>query len=156
MRPWRALVSERAETMIPAVAVGCGFVLDVLADGSAAHGVALALRVLAGAVCGLSAVRGLGRFGGSALARRFSTWRAAGLLVAVLCVGLELLVRWPWLIQPTEGGLALDVVGAAWILLTGSVWDRASWERLVDRADREERSTPAPASVGWRGLGTSA
>ena len=157
MRPSRAWWSERAETTVPAILVGCSPLLDALAEdtGRAVTGLALAVRVVAGVLCAVFALRGLGRFGDSPLARRFSLWRACGLLAAGACVGLQLLVRWPALLQPTDGGFALDVVGMLWILLTGSVWGRPSWERLADQVEREEAAPATPAVLGWPGLGTA-
>ena len=149
----RAWASERQETRVAATLVGCALLLDALADGSdVIHGLGVVCRALALAFCVTVAVAGVGRFGDSPLALRFSLWRALGLLAAVGCVGFVLFVRWPLLLQPTDGGFALDVVGILWLLLTGSVWGRDSWRRLSPALDG---TSPGAHPSGW-GLRTSA
>jgi hypothetical protein len=154
MESRRAWASERLETRVAAALVGFALLLDALADGSAVlHGLGLASRALVLSLCAVFAIAGVGRFGGSPLARRFSLWRACGLFAAGACIGVELLVRWPLLLQPTEGGFALDVVAILWVLLTGAVWDRTSWVRMRAAAERPMASGGA---LTWPGLRTSA
>jgi len=154
MESRQAWASERLETRVAVLLVGCGLLLDALADGSVAlHGLGLASRALVLTLCAVFALAGVGRFGGSPLARRFSLWRACGLFAAGACIGLELLIRWPLPLRPTDGGFALDVVAILWILLTGAVWDRTSWVRLQAAT---ERPGVAEGALSWRGLGTSA
>ena len=131
-------------------------ILDALAEesGRAAHGLGAG-----GAGPRWSALRCLRR------ARPGPVWRfaarpavlgLAGLRAArggASASGCELLVRWPLLLQPTDGGFALDLVGVLWLLLTGSVWDRTSWERLAARSALPESSGAAPAPLGWSGPG---
>jgi hypothetical protein len=154
MQSRRAWATERLETRAPATLVGCALLLDALADGSAVlHGLGLASRALVLTLCVVFAVAGVGRFGGSSLARRFSLWRACGLFAAGACIGLEVLVRWPLLLRPTEGGFALDAIGILWILLTGAVWDRSSWVRLQAAGEQLRSGGSAPS---WHSLRTSA
>ena len=154
MRRWKAWASERLETRIPVALVGCGLLLDAMAEDSIVlHGLGFAARILAIGLCLTFAARGVGRFGNSPLAVRFSLWRAGGLVATASCLAVELFSRWPLLLSPTDGGFVLDLVGILWVLLTGAVWGPASWRRLAPLT--EPRPTPSGA-LGWRSVGSSA
>jgi hypothetical protein len=127
-RRWK----ERGETLAPAALAVLALMLDLADDGeSFLHAAAVAVVAIAAAVCGAAAVVSLGRYGPSRLARRFALWRACGLLAAAGCLALEVAERLatPWLVA--DGTVQLTVLGAAWVVLTGWVWGRRSWQRIA-------------------------
>jgi len=127
-RRWR----ERGETLVPAVLAGAALALDLSDDGEAfVHAAAVAVVALASALSGAAAVVSLGRYGPSRLGRRFALWRALGLLAAAGCLALEVAERVPTPRLVADGTVQLTVLGAAWVVLTGWVWGRRSWERVV-------------------------
>ena len=123
---------ERGETLVPAMLAAVALVLDLAENGeSFVHAVAVASVTLAAALSGAAAVSSLGRFGPSGLGRRFAVWRAFGLLAAAACLALEGVQRLATPRLPADATIQLTVLGAAWALLTGWVWGRRSWERVV-------------------------
>ena len=127
-RRWK----ERGETLVPALLAGVALVLDMAGDGeSFAHAAALAVVALAAALSGAAAVVSLGRFGPSRLGRHFALWRACGLTAAASCLTLEVAERFATPRLAADATVQLTVLGAAWALLTGWVWGRRSWKRLV-------------------------
>jgi hypothetical protein len=150
-RRWR----EWGETLAPGALAALALVLDLAEDGeSFVHAAALGLVALAAALSGAAAVVSLGRFGPSRLGWRFSLWRACGLAAAAGCFGLELVERFGAPRLAADTTLQLTVLGGAWALLTGRVWGRRSWERVVAglAAEAEERRV-AEASRGARWAG---
>ena len=127
-RRWK----ERGETLVPAALAVLALMLDLADDGeSFLHAAAVAVVAIAVAVCGAAAVVSLGRYGPSRLGRRFALWRACGFLAAAACLALEVAER---LARPrlvADGTVQLTVLGAAWVVLTGWVWGRRSWQRMV-------------------------
>ena len=114
-RRWR----ERGETLVPAALAAMALLLDVADDGeSFLHAAAVA-------------VVSLGRYGPSRLGRRFSLWRAFGFLAAAGCFALEVVERLGSPRHVADGTVQLTVLGAAWVVLTGWVWGRRSWDRMV-------------------------
>ena len=127
-RRWK----ERGETLAPAALAAVALVLDLAEDGeSFLHAAAVAVVALAAALSGAAAVVSLGRYGPSRLARRFALWRACGLLAAAGCLALEVAERFVTPRLVADGTVQLTVLGAAWAVLTGWVWGRRSWERMV-------------------------
>jgi hypothetical protein len=128
VRRWK----ERGETLVPALLAGVALTLDLADDGqSFLHAVAVALVALAAALSGAAAVVSLGRYGPSRLGRRFALWRACGLLAAAGCLALEVAERFATPRHVADSSVQLTVLGMAWALLTGWVWGRRSWERMV-------------------------
>ena len=152
-RRWK----ERGETLVPALLAGLALLLDMSVDGdSFAHAVAVALVALAAALSGAAAVVSLGRFGPSRLGRRFAIWRACGLMAAASCLLIEVVQRVGRPQLASDGMVQLTVLGAAWALLTGWVWGRRSWEKLVaglvvPGLEDELREREARSSVHWSG-----
>ena len=127
-RRWK----ERGETLAPAALAAVALVLDLAEDGeSFLHAAAVAVVALAAALNGAAAVVSLGRYGPSRLARRFALWRACGLLAAAGCLAFEVAERFVTPRVVADGTVQLTVLGAAWAVLTGWVWGRRSWERMV-------------------------
>ncbi len=127
-RRWK----ERGETLVPAALAGVALLLDLAEDGeSFLHAAAVAVVALAAALSLAAAVVSFGRYGPSRLGRRFALWRACGLLAAAGCLGLEVAERLAMPRAVSDGTLQLTVLGAAWAGLTGWVWGRRSWERVV-------------------------
>jgi hypothetical protein len=127
-RRWK----ERGETLVPATLAGVALVLDLAEDGeSFLHAAAVAVIALAVAASLAAAVVSLGRYGPSRLGRRFALWRACGLLLAAGCLALEVVERLATPRAVADGTVQLTVLGAAWALLTGWVWGRRSWERML-------------------------
>ena len=127
-RRWK----ERGEVLVPAVLAGIALMIDLADDGeSFLHAAAVAVVALAAALSGAAAVVSLGRFGPSRLGRRFALWRACGLFAAAGCFVLEVARRLAAPRGVADGTVQLTVLGAAWALLTGWVWGRRSWERMV-------------------------
>jgi len=100
----------------------------------------VAVVALAAALSGAAAVVNLGRYGPSRLGRRFALWRAFGLLAAAGCLALEVAERLGTPRGVADGTVQLTVLGGAWAVLTGWVWGRRSWERVVAGL-----SVPGPA-----------
>ena len=154
-RRWR----EWGETVVPAALAGLALMLDLSEDGeSFAHAASVGLVALAAAGSGAAAVVSLGRFGPSRLARRFSIWRACGLFAGAACLGLEVVQRIAVPRHSADATIQLTVLGAAWVLLTGWVWGRRSWDRLAAglAAEAEERRAEAERmarGVRWAGRG---
>ena len=148
---------ERGETLVPALLAAVALTLDLSVDGeSFAHAAAVAVVAVAAALSGAAAVVSLGRFGPSRLGRRFALWRACGLAAAAACLTLEVAERFGMPRLAADATVQLTVLGAAWALLTGWVWGRRSWERLVagfavpgPEAETSER--PARRGVRWAG-----
>ena len=127
-RRWR----ERGETLVPAALAAMALLLDVADDGeSFLHAAAVAVLSLSAALSGAVAVVSLGRYGPSRLGRRFSLWRALGFLAAAGCFALEVVERLGSPRHVADGTVQLTVLGAAWVVLTGWVWGRRSWDRMV-------------------------
>jgi len=125
---WR----ERGEMLVPAALAVVALLLDVVDDGeSSLHAAAVAVVALAAALSGAVAVVSLGRYGPSRLGRRFSLWRAFGFLAAAGCLGLEVVERLGTPRLVADGTVQLTVLGGAWVVLTGWVWGRRSWQRMV-------------------------
>ena len=117
---------------MPAALATVAFLLDVADDGeSFLHATAVAVVALAAALSGAVAVLSLGRYGPSRLGRRFSLWRACGFLAAAGCLALEVAERLGTPRHVADGTVQLTLLGAAWVVLTGWVWGRRSWKRLV-------------------------
>jgi hypothetical protein len=152
-RRWK----ERGETLVPALLAGLALLLDMSVDGeSFAHAVAVAVVALAAALSGAAAVVSLGRFGPSRLGRRFAMWRAVGLLAAAGCLALEVVQRFATPGLPADAAVQLTALGGAWALLTGWVWGRRSWERIVaglvvPGPEDEVREREARRGVRWTG-----
>jgi hypothetical protein len=128
LRRWK----ERGETLVPAALAGVALVLDVAEDGESwLHAAAVAIIALAAALSLAAAVVSFGRYGSSRLGRRFALWRACGLFLAAGCLALEVVERLGTPRAVADGTLQLTVLGAAWAALTGWVWGRRSWERMV-------------------------
>jgi hypothetical protein len=140
--------------LAPAALAGLSLGLDVAGDGeSFVHAAALGLIALAAALSAAAAVVSLGRFGPSRLGRRFSLWRACGLAAAAGCFGLALVERSGTPRVAADATLQLTVLGGAWVVLTGWVWGRRSWERmaagLAAQAEASRRAPwPAPGIEG--------
>jgi hypothetical protein len=127
-RRWK----ERAETLAPAALAVLALMLDMVNDGeSFLHAAAVAVVAIAAAVCGAAAVVSLGRYGPSRLGQRFALWRACGFLAAAGSLGLEVAERLATPRLVADGTVQLTVLGAAWVVLTGWVWGRRSWQRMV-------------------------
>ena len=127
-RPWK----ERAETLAPAALAVLALMLDLAEDGeSFLHAAAVAVVAIAAAVCGGAVVVSLGRYGPSRLGRRFALWRACGFLAAAGCLALEVAERLATPRLVADGTVQLTVLGGAWVVLTGWVWGRRSWRRMV-------------------------
>lgn len=127
-RRWK----ERGETLAPAALAVLALMLDLADDGeSFLHAAAVAVVAIAAAVCGAAAVVSLGRYGPSRLGRRFALWRACGFLAAAGCLALEVAERLGTPRLVADGTVQLTVLGAAWVVLTGWVWGRRSWQRMV-------------------------
>ena len=127
-RRWK----ERGETLVPALLSALALMLDLSGDGeSFAHAAAVAVVAVAAALSGAAAVVSLGRFGPSRLGRRFALWRACGLAAAAGCLTFEVAQRFATPRLAADATVQLTVLGTAWALLTGWVWGRRSWERLV-------------------------
>jgi hypothetical protein len=127
-RRWK----ERGETLVPAALSAVALVLDLAVDGeSFLHAAAVAVVALAAALSGAAAVVNPGRYGPSRLGRRFALWRACGLLAAAGCLALEVAERFATPRGVADETVQVTVLGAAWAVLTGWVWGRRSWERVV-------------------------
>jgi len=127
-RRWK----ERGETLAPAALAVLALMLDLADDGeSFLHAAAVAVVAIAAAACGSVAVVSLGRYGQSRLARRFALWRACGFLAAAACLGLEVAERLATPRLVPDGTVQLTVLAAAWVVLTGWVWGRRSWQQMV-------------------------
>ena len=149
-RRWK----ERGETLVPALLAGLALLLDMSGDGeSFAHAVAVAVLAVAAALSGAAAVVSLGRFGPSRLGRRFALWRACGLAAAAGCLTLEVAERFATPRLAADTTVQLTVLGAAWALLTGWVWGRRSWDRLVAGLALPEEAAVQRARRGvhWAG-----
>ncbi len=143
---------EWGETLAPAALAAVALGLDLAEDGeSFVHAAALGLVALAAALSGAAAVVSLGRFGPSSLGRRFSLWRACGLLAAAGCFGLALVERHGAPRLAADATLQLTVLGGAWALLTGWVWGRRSWGRMSARLAEEAREQAPPRAARWTG-----
>ena len=127
-RRWK----ERGETLVPAALAGLALMLDLAEDGEAfVHAAAVAVLAVATALSAAAAVLSSGRYGPSRLGRRFALWRALGLLAAAGCLSLAVAERVATPRLVADGTLQLTVLGAAWAVLTGWVWGRRSWMRMV-------------------------
>ena len=150
-RRWK----ERGETLVPAVLAGVALMLDLAEDGeSFLHAAAVAVVALPAALSGAAAVVSLGRYGPSRLGRRFALCRAGGLFAAAGCFVLELAERLATPRGVADGTVQLTVLGAAWALLTGWVWGRRSWERMVvglavPGPEEQVRARAARRGVRW-------
>jgi hypothetical protein len=127
-RRWK----ERGETLAPALLGGIALMLDLADDGeSFLHAAAVAVVALATALSVAAAVVSVGRYGASRLGRRFALWRTCGLLAAAGCFALGGAARLATPRLVADGAIQLTLLGAAWAVLTGWVWGRRSWERMV-------------------------
>jgi len=154
-RRWR----ERGETLGPALLAAAATVLDLGDDGASfAHAAAVGVLALAAASSGAAAVVSLGRFGPSRLGRRFAMWRACGLAAAAGCLALEVGMRFGAPQLASDATVQLGILGGAWALLTGWVWGRRSWERMLVGRSPRERELPGSERVGepvgWAGQET--
>jgi hypothetical protein len=149
-RQWK----EWGETVAPAALAVLALGLDFAGDGeSFVDAAALGLVALAAALSGAAAVMSLGRFGQSPLGRRFSLWRACGLAAAAGCFGLELVERYGAPPLAADVTLQLTVLGGAWALLTGWVWDAGAgsgWPQGLP-SRRRRPGGEAQRSVRWAG-----
>lgn len=150
LRRWK----EWGETLGPALLAATALVLDLAEDGEGfVHALAVGVLALASALSLGAALESPGRFGPSRLARRFSLWRACGLLASAGCLVLEVVQRLPAPRLAADYTLQLTVLGGAWAVLTGWVWGRRSWERMAEgvRLEAEEaaRAEAALRAVDW-------
>jgi len=150
LRRWK----EWGETLGPALLAATALVLDLAEDGEGfVHALAVGVLALASALSLGAALESPGRFGPSRLARRFSLWRACGLLASAGCLVLEVVQRLPAPRLAADHTLQLTVLGGAWAVLTGWVWGRRSWERMAEgvRLEAEEaaREEAALRAVDW-------
>lgn len=142
---------------MPAALAALALMLDLAEDGeSFLHAAAVGLVALAAAVSGAAAVVSLGRYGRSGLGRRFSIWRACGLVAAAGCLGLEVVQRFGAPRHAADATIQLTVLGGAWALLTGWVWGRRSWNRLAaglaaEAEERREMQQGSMRGVRWTG-----
>jgi hypothetical protein len=111
----------------------------------------VAVVALAAALSGAAAVGSLARYGPSWLGRRFALWRACGLLAAAGCLALEVAQRFATPRLVSDGTVQLTLLGAAWAVLTGWVWGRSSWERMVPGPEDEVGARAARRGVRWAG-----
>ena len=152
-RRWK----ERGATLVPAVLGGIALMLDLTDDGeSFLHAAAVAVVAAATALSVAAAVVSLERYGPSRLGRRFALWRACGLLGAAGCFALEVAERLATPRLVTDGTIQLTALGAAWAVLTGWVWGRRSWARVVaglavPGPEQDARARPARRGVRWAG-----
>ena len=147
LRRWK----ERGETLVPAALAGFALVLDMAADGeSFLHAAAVAVIAVAAALSLAAGVVSFGRYGLSRLGRRFALWRACGLFAAAFCLALEVVERLATPRAVADGTVQLTVLGAAWAVLTGWVWGRRGWERLVAGLAVPGRQNEASARAARR------
>jgi len=147
LRRWK----ERGETLVPSGLAGLALVLDMSEDGeSFLHAAAVAIIALAAALSLAAAVVSLGRYGPSRLGRRFALWRACGLLAAAGCLALEVVERLATPRAVADGTVQLTVLGGAWAVLTGWVWGRRSWERMLAGLAAPGQETEASARAARR------
>jgi len=147
LRRWK----ERGETLVSSGLAGLALVLDMSEDGeSFLHAAAVAIIALAAALSLAAAVVSLGRYGPSRLGRRFALWRACGLLAAAGCLALEVVERLATPRAVADGTVQLTVLGGAWAVLTGWVWGRRSWERMLAGLAVPGQETEASARAARR------
>jgi hypothetical protein len=152
-RRWK----ERGETLAPAALAVLALMLDLADDGeSFLHAAAVAVMAIATAACFAAAVVSLGRYGPSRLGRRFALWRACGFLAAAGCLTLEVAERIATPRLVADGTVQLTVLGAAWVVLTGWVWGRRSWQRMaaglsVPGTEDEDGARAARRRLRWAG-----